>query len=121
MANTKNTKKEKGSIEKVDFLSLLESSKTVHIHEKDYILPVVSIIVVGLIAVGLVILYFYMTVKIDVFKNTVSHIQSEQLIDSYFSFQQKIIGQIAQIGGYIYAPIVPMLGIIIWNYIQKRK
>ena len=121
MAKVKNTQKEKESIEKIDFQSLLKSSKTVHIHEKDYILPVVAIIVVGLIAVGLVILYFSMTVKIDVFKNTVSHITSEQLIDSYFSFQQKIIGQIAQIGGYIYAPIVPMLGIIVWNYIQRRK
>jgi len=121
VAKVKNTQREKESIEKVDFLSLVENGKTVHIHEKDYILPVVSIITVGLIAIGLVSLYFYMTVRIDVFKDTVSNIAPEQLIDSYFSFQQKIIGQIAQIGGYIYAPIVPMLGIIVWNYIQKRR
>ncbi|MCF6334360.1 MAG: hypothetical protein L3J12_01280 [Spirochaetales bacterium] len=121
MAKIKNTQKEKEFIEKVDFLSLLESNKTVHIHEKDYILPVVAIIVVGLIAVGLVILYFYMTIKIDVFKDISSHLASEELVDNYFSFQQRIIGLVAQIGGYIYAPIVPMLGIIVWNYIQKRK
>ena len=70
---------------------------------------------------GLVLMYFFMSVRLDVFQKTVTHLSSEQLIAGYFSFQQRIIGQIAQIGGYIYAPIVPMLAIIIWNYIQKRK
>ncbi|MCK5201323.1 MAG: hypothetical protein KAR21_23375 [Spirochaetales bacterium] len=121
MAKDKNTKKENELIEKIDFQSFLETGKTVHIHEKDHILPVVAIITVGLIALGLVVLYFYMTIKIDVFKDISSHLAPEELVDNYFSFQQRIIGQVAQIGGYIYAPIVPMLGIIVWNYIQKRK
>ena len=112
--------KDKETIEKIDFNELVEpSKKIIHVHEKDYWLPVLSLIIIGSIGLGLVFLYFKMLVPLDVFNSCVPQSSSATLLDSYFKFQKGIMNQILQIGSYIYAPLVPIFAIIIWNYIKK--
>ena len=89
--------------------------------KKAYILPVVAFLIVGIIAIILVIIYFYLSIPLDVFQKSMPYLPTDKLLTNYFSFQERILGQVAKIGGYIYSPIVPILSILIWNYIQRKN
>lgn len=113
--------KEKEQKETIDIEKLFSSeNRKIEQIDKPHWVPAIFLVLFGAVAAILVFAFFRMSLTLTEYKACVAGLTNKELVDGYFTFHRSIVAQLMNIGAYIYGPLVPILAIVLYNYISKK-